>query len=111
MDLKDSITTKKFCKLEKKFKDITFVKKSLRFDDVTMIFFICEKLNCKYKLNCVYLIFNSHYYCHICGEMYLGEPAYKVKPPSRICKGCGEIVSREIPANPRLLIFQEVKNE
>ena len=108
MELKESIITKKFCRLDKKNREINFIKKTIKFDDVTMIFYICEKIDCKHKLSCSYVYTNSYYYCHLCNETFLGEPSYKVKPPARICKGCGKIVSNKIPANPRLLIFQEV---
>ena len=78
------------------------VKKELEIGKMTVIFYLCEHLDCKHKASCVYLFPDNFYHCHICGKYSDKSPHYKLQPKGRLCCECGEIVTDIIPPNWRL---------
>lgn len=78
------------------------VKREVKFGEITLIFYLCEHLDCKHKASCVYLFPDNIYHCHKCEEYSTVAPLYKLKPKGRVCNECGEVVIDIIPPNWRL---------
>jgi len=87
---------------EKKGIQVRGKKRETVYENFTHIFYLCEHIDCKHRISCIYKFSNEWYFCNFCETLMDGLPAYKLKPKSRICKNCGSTIINNIFANARL---------